>query len=302
MPNRIGPSPVCVITLPSTSTAENRRFDQSEFKLQAESIIDRNLAKNTHHVILSMDPSKLTRPIFSSGINGDTHAAFEEMARVGLQQFRKIYVLAHGNEQGVENPKQRPDEPDQFTASALVEKFMTQGGLKEAVTKHVTSALLGEGRNDDRDFDLHIRLLSCRTGSIVTESGQFETQSADSYARDFLNLLVKNVKTAIDEVSSKDVERFVKANFRFHLTVSAPKGWNLVTKDGRCAVYDAPSSKEKAADEAVKKAYATTLSRAELYNNPRTQHYMVPRHDDRTRCQAMLEKYAYNPLTARVVT
>ncbi len=296
---------IAVICLPSTRSAENRKHDIDAFPHQAQSIVDRNRKKHPEYDDASHS-DKGADTIFSSGKTGDTDAAFASMGKIGAQNFRKIYVLAYGNEEGVENPRPINKEGDQFRASELVNKFVTIGGVGTAIKEHVESAIRSEhrgGNKQPRDFVLAIRLLACNTGSVTTEKGLFETNSAKSYVEDVLNSLVKDVKTSIEDVEAQKPQEFKNSQFMIKLSVSGPKGWNVITQDGKCVVYHAPPSKEKHADRAMKKGYNSLGTKEEISKIPALQDYILTRDEngiraDLTRCRAILTKYSGAPLTA----
>jgi hypothetical protein len=275
--------PVAVLSLPS-----DRLRDQQLFPGQAKQIVHRNEAKARRETG-TFSPGD----VFSRGANTNVDEAFQRL-QPAFTKYRKIYLLAHGNPYGVEKAQiVRSDESDHFTAPELVDKFMDKGGMRAALNDFLNSATHGS-RGAEPKFVTSLRLLSCETGREPDDSaaGQFHTTTSKTYIEDFGRCVGREIVSMLKQLKSDHAEKYAKACFFIEITFAAPRGWNVVLKNGQTVAYFCDSKRESRVDASFGAIFENLENKEDAILHPRINKFLLPESEKKQKIVLRVQKYA----------
>lgn len=243
---------IAIVSVPSEVRKDKAGHltDPSRFKASAESLAKR-LAAN----------SKVKVNTFSTLGKANLEGVLQEVARQTNNDFQKLYLMLHGNDQAVELHNGRSVGPEAF-AQTLVSGL----GWKNRLTHYLNTTKPGSSASHKvKPLVLNLRLLSCLTGWHANAQ---DGETPESFALKMLNCISKWVKGEVSDFSlMAGMSNSEKKQWQFDIEVrvKAPRGWNVVLQDGHNISYWVPDSQAGRVDRQFARKFDTIHSKAEAH-------------------------------------
>lgn len=243
---------IAIVSVPSEVRKDRagKLNDPAPFKASAESLAKRLAARGNVKV-----------QTFSTLGKANLEGVLHEVARQTNNDFQKLYLMLHGNDQAVELHNGRSVGPEAF-ADTLISGL----GWKNKLTHYLNTTRPGAGvAHKVSPMVLNLRLLSCLTGWQAHAQGG---QSPQSFALNMVNHMAQWLKGEVSDFSSSaGLSNSEKKQWQFDIEVriKAPRGWNVVLQDGHNISYWVPNSQAGRVDRQFARKFDTIRSKSDAH-------------------------------------
>lgn len=243
---------IAIVSVPSEIRKDRagKLNDPVRFEASAESLAKR-LAGSGHVKVQT----------FSTLGKANLECVLHDVATQTNNQFQKLYLMLHGNDQSVELHTGKSVGPEKF-AETLIQGLNWKNTLRNHLSETRNTA---KTTAKNKPLILNLRLLACLTGwQGAAENGE----NQQSFALRMLNHIAQWMKAEVIEFSGNT--RMARTEmqqwqFEVEVRVKAPRGWSVVLQDGHNISYWVPHTQAGRVDRQFARKFDAIHSKAEAH-------------------------------------